>query len=282
MVNTRRRRIPDVVPESEDSEVRNIDTESVRDIDIEPVIRPPPVAPESSDSSAPTTPTIAPSLRSYRSSRRTTAAPSLPPSIVRSRTCLSPATPPGSPPHTPPPLPAMPRSIRSHRSPSAQSAASFAGPGQRGAQLLARAPNSARNSFLNAFDALNDEFAAQLRQRGVPLHGGKFSSTLVSCLCSFVQFLSSLVEIHLLHLLCHPCHCPLLSACTLLWHLDCALRVSLGIRMRVAFVAYAFALPCLAYAFALPSISIRLALPCITIQLYVVWPFPASQSCSQH
>lgn len=84
----------------------------------------------------------------------------------------------------------MPRPARSHRSQSPQSVASFAGPGQRGARLLAHAPSSARNSYLNAVDALNDEFAAQLRQRGVPLPGGESTVRFPLYLVSFFQSFS--------------------------------------------------------------------------------------------
>lgn len=237
MVATRRRRVPTVVPESPESSAR--DNESVRDIDIEPVLRRPPVALESSNSASPSlpptrAPSRAPTVRSLRSSRRSTAAPSLVPSIVRSRARLSPATPPGSPPRTPPPLPAMPRAPRLRRSPSSPSVASFAGPGLRGARLLALAPSSARNSFLNAFDALNDEFAAQLRQRGVPLPGGEYLLSSIPCLSPcFSPFLFT--QWHGVCAFCHPSHPSVYSVLRIRADLSTRLATSsAGIRIRVA------------------------------------------------
>lgn len=274
MVTTRRRRVPTVVPESPESSAR--DTESVRDIDIEPVLRGPPVAPGSPNSASPTlpptrAPSRAPTVRSLRSSRRSTAAPSLVPSIVRSRTRRSPATPPGSPPRTPPPLPAMPRAPRLRRSPSSPSVASFAGPGLRGARLLAIAPSSARNSFLNAFDALNDEFAAQLCQRGVPLPGGECPLCCLPYL--FPRFSSfPFLQWRGVCAFCHPSPPSVYSVLRirddLLTRLATSsagirIRVALfsgirirvagffSIRIRVALHAYTFVLLFLAYAFAL-------------------------------
>lgn len=80
-----------------------------------------------------------------------------------------------SPTASPSPAPSqtMPTDGRSTCSHSNQSATSFAGPGQRGAQLLSVAPSSARFSYLNAFENMNDVFATQLRARGVALPGRK-------------------------------------------------------------------------------------------------------------
>lgn len=84
-------------------------------------------------------------------------------------------------------LPAgMKRSVRSHRSPSSQSIASSVGAGQWGARLFALAPSSARYLYLDPFDTFNDEFAAQLRQRGVPQAGGE--SRLLYSMCLFPPF----------------------------------------------------------------------------------------------
>lgn len=96
------------------------------------------------------------------------------PQALRSATVAS-ASAQSSPTASPSPAlsPTMPTDGRSTRSHSNQSATSFAGPGQRGAQLLSVAPSSARFSYLNAFENMNDEFATQLRARGVALPGGK-------------------------------------------------------------------------------------------------------------
>lgn len=143
MVATRRRRIPEVVPDSTASP-----EPSVRDIDVEPLgLRAPSVA------SAESSPSASPS-----------ASPSPAPSL------------------------SMPPSAHTTRSASNQSATSFAGPGQRGAQSLSVAPSSARISYLNAFENMNDEFATQLRSRGVPLPGGKhFSSLRILPPCRYMR-----------------------------------------------------------------------------------------------
>lgn len=141
MVTTRlrRRRASPVVPESPSASPEL----SVRDIDIEPV-----------------------ALRkdgSVASGHHSSTTNETPP----------PATPPETPPVTPPGVSTanatMPSTDRTVRSYSAQSMVSFAGPGQRGAQLLSVAPSLARNSYLNALENLNDDFAMYLRENDIPL-----------------------------------------------------------------------------------------------------------------
>lgn len=135
MVTTRRRRrAPEVIPDTPPESPEA----SVRDIDVEPraLNGEDPVAPEDEDSS--------------QSNSSSTTQPEDPRSI--------------SP---------MPPTTRSTRSRSSQSVASFAGPGQRGQQLLAAAPSRARYSYLNAFENMNDEFAEYLREKGVSLPRGK-------------------------------------------------------------------------------------------------------------
>lgn len=143
MVTTRRRRrAPEVVEETPSASPEP----NVRNIDIEPVgsRRSGSVAHNSQSSSSEPTP---------------------------------PGTPPRTPPGNPPDMPATDRTVRSQTNPSM---VSFAGPGQRGAQLLAAASAKARNAYLNSLETLNDNFAGYLRSQGVTLERGMscFSPTL--------------------------------------------------------------------------------------------------------
>lgn len=135
MVTTRRRRrAPEVVEETPSASPEP----NVRNIDIEPVgsRRSGSVAHNSQSSSSEPTP---------------------------------PGTPPRTPPGNPPDMPATDRTVRSQTNPSM---VSFAGPGQRGAQLLAAASAKARNAYLNSLETLNDNFAGYLRSQGVTLERG--------------------------------------------------------------------------------------------------------------
>lgn len=135
MVTTRRRRrAPEVVQETPSASPEP----DVRNIDIEPLglRRSGSVASNSQSPSTETTP---------------------------------PGTPPTTPPGNPPDMPATDRTVRSY---SNHSMVSFAGPGQRGAQLLAAASAKARNAYLNSLESLNDDFAGYLRGRGVTLNQG--------------------------------------------------------------------------------------------------------------
>lgn len=82
-----------------------------------------------------------------------------------------PETPPASPRVDPLDMPASDRTVRSH---SAHSMLSFAGPGQRGAQLLAAAPADARNAYLNSLENMNEEFVECFRDKGITLPRGEF------------------------------------------------------------------------------------------------------------
>lgn len=143
MVNTRRRRAPQVV-----SETPSVSPDpSVRDIDVDP--------------------RGLNAARSVASNSRAPSADSIP-------TATPPAEPP-SPPAEPPSPPADPPSPASMAASdrTLQSTVSFAGPGQRGTQLLAVAPPEARFSYLNAFENMNDEFAEYLREEGIALPRGQ-------------------------------------------------------------------------------------------------------------
>lgn len=144
MVNTRRRRAPQVV-----SETPSVSPDpSVRDIDVDP--------------------RGLNAARSVDSNSRAPSADSIP-------TATPPAEPPSPPAQSPSP-PADPPSPASMAASdrTLQSTVSFAGPGQRGTQLLAVAPPEARFSYLNAFENMNDEFAEYLREEGIALPRGQY------------------------------------------------------------------------------------------------------------
>lgn len=143
------------------------------------------------------------------------------------------------------PSPAMPRSQPNSRSPS-RSAVSFAGPGQRGARLLALATGSDRNAYLNAFDNMNDEFADQLRTKGVGLPGGESSS--------LIQFTHLYLAVHHLPLSWPSIPDAFPSSVTLAFALPTLQRyTSMAFAFALPFLAFAFALHCSVFTFVLPS-----------------------------
>lgn len=116
------------------------------------------------------------SQSSVRGTGGTEAIPPRPPQSAGGTNAVPPRTPPASdpmPPRSPraeagpppPPLPASP----------SLSNATFAGPGQRGRQLLSLANPFDREAYMIGLEKLNETFARALRQNGVQIPPCEYS-----------------------------------------------------------------------------------------------------------
>lgn len=70
---------------------------------------------------------------------------------------------------------------------SPDSTVGLASPNQRASRLLALASPDARNSYLNSLEAINEEFAQALREKGIQTPGGEIFAQSLPLMLPFSQ-----------------------------------------------------------------------------------------------